>query len=152
MGIIRRGAIAAIALVALLATACSSTGTGTSSASVGYGKDQPKVKVAFWYMPNGSAPNDYFKAEAAAFNAAHPNIEVDGTLVDWGDAFTKITAALTSGVGPDVTQLGTTWVGAFSRSGGTFAAKADGGGGSSVCLRCNTSMPPPNGSRPASAW
>jgi len=135
MGIIRRGAIAAIALVALLATACSSTGTGTSSASVGYGKDQPKVKVAFWYMPNGSAPNDYFKAEAAAFNAAHPNIEVDGTLVDWGDAFTKITAALTSGVGPDVTQLGTTWVGAFSRSGGLHQfsqGEVDGLGGSSA--------------------
>lgn len=109
--------IVPVALAALLAAACGSSGSGSSSA-VGYGTSQPKTKISFWYMPNGAAPADYFKAEAAAFNKAHPNIEVDGTLVDWSDAFSKVTTAVTSGVGPDVTQLGTTWVGAFSRTGG----------------------------------
>jgi multiple sugar transport system substrate-binding protein len=123
-----------VALAALLATACG-VGGGSTSANVGYGKDQPKVKITFWYMPNGSAPNDYFKAEAAAFNAAHPNIQVEGTLVDWSDAFSKITASLTSGVGPDVSQLGTTWVGAFSKTTGLHQfsqEEIDGLGGKSA--------------------
>jgi multiple sugar transport system substrate-binding protein len=111
------------------------SGGGSTGATAGYDKSQPKVKITFWYMPNGAAPNDYFKAEAAAFNAEHPNIEVEGTLVDWGDAFNKITTALTSGVGPDVTQLGTTWVGAFSKTGGLHdfsQAEIDGMGGKSA--------------------
>ena len=138
MNSLRRGfgATALVALSALLVMACGNSGGGSSnSASVGYGTSQPKVKITFWYMPNGSAPNDYFKAEAAAFNASHPNIEVDGTLVDWGDAFNKITTALTSGVGPDVTQLGTTWVGAFSKTGGLHPfsqPEIDGLGGKSA--------------------
>ncbi|HEY7201608.1 MAG TPA: extracellular solute-binding protein [Candidatus Dormibacteraeota bacterium] len=132
------GATALVALSALLVMACGGNSTSSSSGNggtVGYAASQPKVKITFWYMPNGAAPNDYFKAEAAAFNAAHPNIEVEGTLVDWGDAFNKITTALTSGVGPDVTQLGTTWVGAFSKTGGLHPfskGEVDGLGGSSA--------------------
>lgn len=124
----RRGvwATALVAMSSLLVMACGNSNSGSStSATVGYAKSQPKVTITFWYMPNGAAPNDYFKAEAAAFMAEHPNIEVQGTLVDWGDAFNKITTALTSGVGPDVTQLGTTWVGAFSKTGGLHSFSQD---------------------------
>jgi hypothetical protein len=35
-------------------------------------------------------------------------------------------AAPASGIGPDVTQLGTTWVGAFSRTGGLQVTAAKG--------------------------
>ncbi|HEY4028237.1 MAG TPA: extracellular solute-binding protein [Candidatus Dormibacteraeota bacterium] len=129
------GATTMVALASLLVMACGSgTNTGNTT-TVGYSASQPKVKVSFWYMPNGSDPNAYVKSEIDAFNAAHPNIEVDGTLVDWGDAFSKISTALTSGVGPDVTQLGTTWVGAFSKTGGLHAfsqAEIDGLGGKSA--------------------
>jgi multiple sugar transport system substrate-binding protein len=104
-------------LAAILVAACSSA-SNTAGAAVGYGKDKPAVTIQFWYMPNGADPDAYFKAEADAFHAAHPNITVVGTNVSWGDALTKITAALTSGVGPDVTQVGTTWVGGFSQGGG----------------------------------
>ena len=129
------GALATISLAALLVSACSSGGGGPQGTTVGYAKDQPKVQISFWYMPNGSAPDDYFKAEAQAFNAEHPNIEVQGTRVDCGDAVHNITAALTGGVGPDVTQLGTTWVGAFSKTGGLHefsSAEIDGLGGKSA--------------------
>ena len=129
------GTTALFALSSLLVMACGNTGGSTTSTTVGYDKSQPKVTINFWYMPNGADPNGYFKAEADAFMAEHPNITVNGTLVDWGDAFNKITTALTSGVGPDVTQLGTTWVGAFSKTGGlhTFSqAEVDGMGGTSA--------------------
>jgi multiple sugar transport system substrate-binding protein len=117
----------------LVAAACGSGSNSTSSSSVGYGKDQPKVTINFWYMPNGSEPDQYFRDEAASFEAAHPNISVQGTNVSWSDALNKLTAAVTSGVGPDVTQVGTTWVGTLSKAGGLHAfsqAEIDGMGGS----------------------
>jgi multiple sugar transport system substrate-binding protein len=125
-----------VALSSLLVMACGGGGgTGSGSTAVGYAKSQPKVTIQFWYMPNGADPTAYFNSEAAAFEAQHPNIQVQGTLVQWGDAFSKITTALTSGVGPDVTQLGTTWVGAFSKTGGLHPltqGEIDGLGGKSA--------------------
>jgi multiple sugar transport system substrate-binding protein len=133
------GAATMVAMSSLLVMACGSgsSGAGTSSTSVGYGASQPNATVNFWYMPNGADPKGYFQAEADAFHAAHPNITVNGTLVGWGDAFSKIQTALTSGVGPDVTQLGTTWVGAFSKGGGLrpfSQPEIDGLGGRSAFL------------------
>src|SRR3981081_4697075 len=125
----------ALAVLGAFLAACSPARPPATATGVGYGKDQPAVQINVWYMPNGSAPDDYFRTEAAGFNAAHPNIHVKGTPVSWGDAFNKITAALASGVGPDVTQLGPTWVGAFSRTGGlhqSSQAEIDGLGGSSA--------------------
>jgi len=136
---LRRGtwATTLVALTSLLVMACGNGGGSNngSSATVGYDKNQPKVTIQVWYMPNGGDPTGYFNSEAAAFEAQHPNIAVSGTLVQWGDAFSKITTALTSGVGPDVTQLGTTWVGAFSKTGGLHSfsqAEIDGLGGKSA--------------------
>jgi len=125
------------ALTSLLVVACGNSGgsNNSTSASVGYDKNQPKVTIQVWYMPNGGDPTGYFNSEAQAFEAVHPNIQVQGTLVQWGDAFSKITTALTSGVGPDVTQLGTTWVGAFSKTGGLHSfsqGEIDGLGGKSA--------------------
>ncbi len=76
-----------------------------------------KVELNIWFMPNGPKPMDIMKAELNVFQKQHPNITVKATLLDWGSAWTKITTAATSGVGPDVLQLGTTWVGAISAMG-----------------------------------
>jgi len=135
---LKRWSVRAAVLAAgvLMVAACGSgSGSSTSTSGVGYGKGQPKTTITFWYMPNGAQPDQYYRDEAAAFEAAHPNITVQGTNVSWGDAFTKVTAAVTSGVGPDVTQLGTTWVGTFSRAGGLHQfsqAEVDGLGGSAA--------------------
>ena len=69
-----------------------------------------------WIMPNSPQPAEDFKALVAPFEKAH-GVEVKVTVLDWGVAWTKITTAATSGVGPDLTQLGTTWVGAISAMG-----------------------------------
>ncbi|AFH40087.1 sugar ABC transporter substrate-binding protein [Thermus thermophilus] len=69
-----------------------------------------------WIMPNSPQPAEDFKALVAPFEKAH-GVEVKVTVLDWGVAWTKITTAATSGVGPDITQLGTTWVGAISAMG-----------------------------------
>lgn len=110
--------VALVVAGTLMAAACGGSGTSTTSNGVGYGKNQPNVTINFWYMPNGAEPDQYFQQQASAFEAVHPNITVKGTNVSWGDALNKLTAAVTSGVGPDVTQLGTTWVGTLSKAGG----------------------------------
>ncbi len=69
-----------------------------------------------WIMPNSAQPAEDFKALVAPFEKAR-GVQVKVTVLDWGVAWTKITTAATSGVGPDLTQLGTTWVGAISAMG-----------------------------------
>ncbi|MGC8905141.1 sugar ABC transporter substrate-binding protein [Thermus sp.] len=81
-------------------------------ASLGFAQKTLEV----WIMPNSAQPAEDFKALVAPFEKAH-GVEVKVTVLDWGVAWTKITTAATSGVGPDLTQLGTTWVGAISAMG-----------------------------------
>ncbi len=83
----------------------------------------PLIPLAFaqrtlevWIMPNSGQPAEDFKALVAPFERAQ-GVEVKVTVLDWGVAWTRITAAATSRVGPDITQLGTTWVGAISGMG-----------------------------------
>ena len=72
--------------------------------------------MEIWIMPNTSQPIEDLKAVVAPFERAN-NVNVKVTLLDWGVAWTRITTAATSGVGPDLVQLGTTWVGAITAMG-----------------------------------
>src|SRR3954471_8028452 len=104
----------AIAAVAALTTpGCAAAGTGGPAPAVlGYAADRPAVTIDFWYMPAGGPIQDQAVVkEAQEFHAAHKNITVNPVRVEWDDALTRISTASTSGEGPDVTQLGTTWVG-----------------------------------------
>lgn len=71
-------------------------------------------KIDFWLMPNSAAPDKDLLSVCKGFQDANPDVTITPTVIDWGSAWTKITAAATSGEAPDVTQLGTTWVGAIS--------------------------------------
>ncbi|MEJ5337892.1 MAG: extracellular solute-binding protein, partial [Thermus sp.] len=75
---------------------------------------RPTLEV--WIMPNTPNAAEDLKALVAPFER-DKGVEVKVTVLDWGVAWTRITAAATSGVGPDLTQLGTTWVGAVSAMG-----------------------------------
>ncbi|HEX2911527.1 MAG TPA: sugar ABC transporter substrate-binding protein [Chloroflexia bacterium] len=93
------------------------TASGPSSATT-VSSSQEAVTLEFWTMPNtGQAAKD-LQATLADFYKQNPNIKVNVTEVSWGDAFGKIQTALQSGVGPDITQLGTTWVATFGSTGG----------------------------------
>lgn len=71
--------------------------------------DTGKVTLRLWAMTNTSKPKDDLEKVLERFKAAHPDIDVQVEILDWSAAWTKITAAATSGAGPDVVQLGTTW-------------------------------------------
>jgi len=59
----------------------------------------------------------YMDAAVAKFRA-QSGLDVTYEFVGWGDAFQKISTAIAAGEGPDVTQVGTTWVATFQATGG----------------------------------
>lgn len=83
----------------------------------GTSTNSDKTKVTMWIMPNSGEPEADLMAVLEPFLAENPDIEVQATVLDWGSAWTKLTTAATSGVGPDITQLGTTQVAAIAAMG-----------------------------------
>ncbi|KAA9007699.1 sugar ABC transporter substrate-binding protein [Paenibacillus spiritus] len=76
------------------------------------------VTLTAWIMPNSPKPDADFLKTIDPYLKEHPNVSVKVTVLDWGSAWTKITTAATSGAGPDLLQLGTTWVPAIASMGG----------------------------------
>ena len=98
-----------------LATTCvalvageAPSGASTSSSS--------KATITYWYPTPDPTPNTNLDA-AKAFTAA-TGIKVNVVGTPWSSYLTKLTAAITSGVGPDVTEIGNTWAPTFGESGG----------------------------------
>lgn len=98
-------------------TVAAAAGPTPTVAALG-GNPNASTTLQMWIMPNSAHSSADLQKVLADFYAQNPDIKVNVTELDWGSAFTKITTALTSGQGPDITQLGTTWVGAMSATGG----------------------------------
>lgn len=125
-------------------TAAGSAATTAAGAATTAAASGPNVTLEMWIMPNSAKSVDDVQKVLADFYKANPNIKVNVTEVGWGDALTKITTALQSGVGPDITQVGTTWVGGFAVTKGlrTFTdaeVTAMGGGNNFTEAAWNTS-------------
>ncbi|WP_010249335.1 extracellular solute-binding protein [Acetivibrio cellulolyticus] len=71
-------------------------------------------ELNMWVMYNSAWPDADLLEVAKPYLAANPDVGLNLTVIDWGSAWTKLTAAAVSGEGPDITQIGTTWVGAIS--------------------------------------
>ncbi|MCR2804385.1 sugar ABC transporter substrate-binding protein [Paenibacillus soyae] len=82
--------------------------------------DAPKedVTLTAWIMPNSPKPDKDFLTAMKPYLDQNPNVKLNVTVLDWGSAWTKITTAATSGQGPDILQLGTTWVPAIAAMNG----------------------------------
>lgn len=93
-------------------TAAPAAKGGESAAKAG----QP-VTLKVWIMPNSPQPDADLLEVLKPFLEQNKHIQVQVTVLDWGSAWTKITTAATSGEGPDVLQLGTTWVPAVAAMG-----------------------------------
>ncbi|MEV4133962.1 extracellular solute-binding protein [Dactylosporangium sp. NPDC049742] len=109
---------AAAAAATLLPAAACANKDGEGAGGIGYAADRPPVTIEFWYMPYGGPVQDQAViTETEEFHKAHPNITVKAVRVPWDEALTRLSTASTSGEGPDVTVLGTTWVAGFSSIG-----------------------------------
>ena len=103
----RRGflALSAGAGAGLLASACG--GTAGPGQTGGGGKEftgkyeGPNLTLQYW---NGFTGGDgpMMKQMVDDFNAAHNNIDVKMTTIQWGDYYQKVPAAVQSNKGPDV--------------------------------------------------
>lgn len=70
-----------------------------------------------WIMPNGASPQEKLEAVLADFHKK-TGLETKVVVLDWGEAWGRISAALDGGKDlPAVLQLGTTWVPYFASKG-----------------------------------
>jgi multiple sugar transport system substrate-binding protein len=103
--------VSALALAGLgLLSGCNKSGSadkGGSAEAAAALKGPGELLV--WVMPNSPKPEKDMESLLEPFKAAHPDVTVKVSVLDWGSAWTKLTTAAISGDGPDVVQLGTTW-------------------------------------------
>ena len=78
-------------------------------------------ELTVWGMGNEGA---LLTALADAFETEYPDVTVNVTPVDWGQAVTKLQTAIGGGETPDVSQMGTDMMGQFAETGGLEAVPA----------------------------
>jgi multiple sugar transport system substrate-binding protein len=110
-------ALAALTAASLLLTACgrdeSTSGGEAQSNEIAEGKATGTIDV--WAM---GAEGDALQAFSEEFTKANPDAEVNVTAIPWEAAHNKISGAIAAGEGPDVSLVGTTWMGEFAEAGG----------------------------------
>jgi multiple sugar transport system substrate-binding protein len=76
------------------------------------------VELTMWVMPVTTNAQHDVPALLAPWIARHPGVTVRVTVLDWESGWNKITAAAASRRGPDLLELGTTWMPAIAAMGG----------------------------------
>lgn len=108
--------VARVAAVAALvfSAACSSNSSGSSGTAGGSGASGGTVTLSVWAM--GDEGDKLGNSDVVQqFEQANPNIKVNVTSIPWNVAHDKLITAVAGKQTPDVTQLGTTWAGEFSK-------------------------------------
>lgn len=68
------------------------------------------AELNIWVMATTSQQQQDMKDLLRPYLASHPDLRINVTVLNWESSWSKITAAAASGQGPDVLELGTTWV------------------------------------------
>lgn len=108
---------AALGLASLALVACGRDSGGSGAAEQGEAlEDGPATgTIEVWAMgTEGEVLGDF----AEAFTEDNPDAKVEVTAVPWESAHEKIANAIAAGETPDVTLVGTTWMGEFAQAGG----------------------------------
>ena len=110
---------AALAAVALTATACGGDGDNEGTAA---GPEQTPnfagQKLTVWIM-EGTNPDatGFFDAVSTEFTERTGGAELDIQFVQWANAHDKFTTSIAGGTVPDVAEVGTTWTPEFGEAG-----------------------------------
>jgi multiple sugar transport system substrate-binding protein len=111
-------ALACLAVASLALTACGrddDNGGGGEAQGEAIGEGQATGTIDVWAMgTEGEVLGDFSKA----FEEANPDATVNVTAVPWEAAHDKLAGAITAGETPDVSLIGTTWMGEFAQQGG----------------------------------
>lgn len=97
-----------LAAAVLLTVTSSGFSSGVSEVSAQEGEP-----VTFWYMGDGT---EHVQPILDAFTE-ETGIEVSVQSIPWGSAHDRLLTSVASGDGPDVVQMGTTWMAEFSDAG-----------------------------------
>jgi multiple sugar transport system substrate-binding protein len=112
-------ALAVLAVAGLALTGCGRETGEAASGGPGQGKaisDGPATgTIEVWAMgTEGEMLGDF----VTAFEEENPDAEVEVTAVPWENAHAKLSTAIAAGKTPDVSLIGTTWMGEFAEAGG----------------------------------
>jgi multiple sugar transport system substrate-binding protein len=115
---VKRQVIAAMGLAFSSALLLAGCGTTTSAQAAQSHVPRHAAKAAItWWVPSPSPIPGTLHAAARRFTQAS-GIPVRVESFPWSNYLTKITTAITSGVGPDVIEIGNTWAPTLADSGG----------------------------------
>jgi multiple sugar transport system substrate-binding protein len=113
----RRTLAAAAAIAVLVIAGCGREDDNGGDAAAGPEpiSDGPATgEITVWAM---GTEGEKLGELAADFMAQNPEADVQVTAVPWDAAHQKISSAIASGETPDVSMLGTTWMGEFALTG-----------------------------------
>ena len=107
---------AVTAAAALVLTGCGRTDGPTGSTESGAPIDDSPAtgEITVWAMGN---EGEVLGQLAEKFEEANPDATVKVTAVPWESAHDRIATSIAGGETPDVSMLGTTWVGEFAATG-----------------------------------
>ncbi|HEX2177800.1 MAG TPA: sugar ABC transporter substrate-binding protein [Nocardioidaceae bacterium] len=114
---VRTAAVLAVAALALAACGRSADtgGSGQAQGSEPIAEGPATGTIDVWAMgTEGEALGDFAKA----FQEENPKATVNVTPVPWEAAHNKLASAIAAGKTPDVSLIGTTWMGEFAAAGG----------------------------------
>ena len=107
------GALAVVG--ALVLTGCGRTDGGSKAESGAAINDEPATgEVTIWAMGN---EGEVLGELASQFEEENPDVKITVTAVPWDGAHDRIATAIAGGETPDISMLGTTWVGEFAATG-----------------------------------
>ncbi|MDF1605654.1 sugar ABC transporter substrate-binding protein [Nocardioides sp. YIM 152315] len=118
-------ALAGLAVASLVLTACgrdddSGAGGETQSTEIAEGAATGTIEV--WAMgTEGEELGDFVED----FEEANPDAHVKVTAVPWEAAHDKVSNAIAGGDTPDVSLIGTTWMGEFAEADGLMPTPTD---------------------------
>ena len=109
--------LVALATASLVLTACGRDDSGGEAAGQGeaISGGEATGTIDVWAM---GTEGDMLQDFSAAFEEANPDATVEVTSIPWESAHNKIANAIAAGEGPDVSLIGTTWMGEFAEAGG----------------------------------
>ena len=112
-----RTAVAALALASLALSGCGRSSDAQAGPGAGSAVDDGKASgtIDVWAM---GTEGEKLQAFVKTFEQANPDAHVKVTAIPWEAAHDKIASAISSGKTPDVSLVGTTWMGEFAQAGG----------------------------------
>jgi multiple sugar transport system substrate-binding protein len=128
---IKASRLAALAAVAIVETGGVAAATSAPPGSEPAGTESAATESAATGTPEDAAPvegditvwamgteGEQLGVLADAFEEEYPDVDVEVTAVPWDAAHDRLVTAIAGGEGPDVSLIGTTWMGEFATLGG----------------------------------